>query len=256
MYACECAGGAPETFDAQTAWIAEQREALNIVYVAQSPFGDADGSSASYNATFGVDRFSGRSWYGGHQGDNNDNQPATFSAAGLDFLVLDLEYDYDPSAEVLAWALAVVAEHPEHKVIVAAHYLLGLDGGFGTQGAAVYEALKAEPGFVMMVAGHVPGEARRSDTFEERTVHTLLADYQSRDNGGDGWLRGMTFVPDEDRVDVWTWSPTLGVYETDADSSFSLDLDLSVADTGGDDAGSGDEGGDAGDEDGGGDDEG
>ena len=34
FYACDCAGGSHATFSAQTAWIAAQREALNIVYVA------------------------------------------------------------------------------------------------------------------------------------------------------------------------------------------------------------------------------
>lgn len=150
FYACDCSGGSPDTFTAQTAWIAAQREALNIRYVAhvgdcvqngdevpaewgwandamstledpaatglaegipygiavgnhdQTPFGDPLGSTRLYNETFGVDRFAGRSWYGGSrvEGDNDDHY-ATFQAGGMDFLVLDLEYDQGANPAVL-----------------------------------------------------------------------------------------------------------------------------------------------------------
>ena len=54
------------------------------------------------------------------------------------------------------------------------------------------------------------------------TVHQLLADYQDRASGGEGWLRILRFVPAEDRVYVQTYSPWLNRYEQDADSEFTL----------------------------------
>ena len=298
FYACDCSGGTHETFQAQTAWIAEQRAALDVRYVAhlgdcvqngdaveaewtwadaamssledpvttgesegipygiavgnhdQSPFGDPNGTTTFYNQTFGSDRFEARSYYGGHCGDNNDNHYSTFQAGGMDFLVIDLEYDEAADATVLAWALDLLQTHPDHRAIVVGHYLIDGSGAHSAQGAATYAALAGEPNLFLMLGGHYAGEARRSDETEVGTVHTLLADYQSRSNGGDGWLRGMTFVPDEDRIDVWTWSPTLGEFETDDDSMFSLDYAMGLPD-GGDSGDSGDSGGGDGGGDGG-----
>jgi hypothetical protein len=65
------------------------------------------------------------------------------------------------------------------------------------------------------------------DVFENRTVYTLLADYQGRANGGDGWLRILRFVPASNRVEVQTYSPWLDAYETDTDSEFVLYYDMS-----------------------------
>ena len=76
-------------------------------------------------------------------------------------------------------------------------------------------------------------EARRSDTYNGHTVHTVMANYQNREHGGDGWLRIMEFSPAHNHVRMRTYSPTLGRFEVDADSSsqFTLPLDLSGGDT-------------------------
>ena len=59
-----------------------------------------------------------------------------------------------------------------------------------------------------------------------------LSDYQNRPNGGDGWLRLLTFDPAADRIAVQTYSPTLDTFETDANSSFVESFDMDVAPTG------------------------
>ncbi len=147
-------GGTLEIFKAQTQWIVDNKDSLNIVYIAhvgdsvqrgdnngndiewlnedaamsiledsvstgladgipygitvgnhdQSPESDADGSTFSYNQFFGVERFLGRDYYGGHFGSNNGNHFYFFSASGLDFIVVYLEYDRNPDATVLTWA--------------------------------------------------------------------------------------------------------------------------------------------------------
>jgi hypothetical protein len=57
-----------------------------------------------------------------------------------------------------------------------------------------------------------------------------MADYQQRENGGDGWLRILKFSPGEDKISVQTFSPTRnsgqGEYETDSDSQFELTDDM------------------------------
>lgn len=194
----------------------------------QTPIGDPDGSTMFYNQYFGVARFSGRSYYGGHYGSNNDNHYELFSASGLDFIVINLEYDTTPDAAVLAWADALLTTYSNRRAIVVSHWIVntGNPGSFGTQGQAVYDALKAHPNFFLMLSGHVPGEGRRSDTFGGNTVNALLADYQGRTGGGNGWLRILRFSPANNTVQVQTYSPWLNQFETDADSQFTLSYNM------------------------------
>ncbi|MHC4798846.1 MAG: PKD domain-containing protein, partial [Planctomycetota bacterium] len=62
--------------------------------------------------------------------------------------------------------------------------------------------------------------------YNGNTVYTIMTDYQKRDNGGDGWLRILEFSPANDEILVKTYSPTLDLYETDADSQFVLSYDM------------------------------
>lgn len=208
----------------------------------QTPFGDAAGSTALYNATFGVERFQSRSWYGGHYGADNDNHYALFTAEGTDFLVLHLEYDPAVDPGPLDWAAGVLTEHGDRLAIVVSHHLIDTGGTWGTQGQAIYEALRDQPNLILMLSGHVLGTGQRSDTWGERTVHTLLADYQGLPNGGNGWLRLLTFSRSAGTLTVETWSPTLGVFDTSPENAFVLPVDLGPPLGGGTDSGSTDSG--------------
>jgi hypothetical protein len=201
----------------------------------QTPIGDADGSTTGFNTWFGVhpatgiNHFNGKSYYGGtSEPTKADNHYTLFSAGGLDFIVISLEYDTTQDVADLDWADALLKAHPHRRGIVITHYLVrsGNPAPFGPQGQAIYDSLKDNPNLILMHGGHIHGEGRRSDTFEGRTVHSLLADYQGRSNGGDGWLRLLKFRPALNRIEIETYSPTLDHYETDADSRFSLDVPL------------------------------
>jgi len=278
FYSAEMNGGTPAIFEAQTQWIVDNKDVLNIAFVDhvgdivqngdtyesewvnawsamgtledivatglpdgipysatvgnhdQSPGGDPAGTTTYYNQYFGVDHFDGRPYYGGHYGSNNDNHYSLFSASGLDFIAITMEYDSSPDAGVLAWADGLLAAYPNRWGIISVHYLIGTGNPatFSSQGQATYNALKGNPNLFLMVCGHVGGEGRRSDTYLDSTVHTVLADYQSRSNGGDGWLRIMTVRPESGVISVKTYSPTLDLYEADADSSsqFTLPCEL------------------------------
>ncbi len=109
------------------------------------------------------------------------------------------------------------------------HWGINEDQSFSTQGTAIYNRLRAYPNFMFFTCGHVhstDGEARRSDTYNGNTVHTMLSDYQERAGGGNGLLRIMEFDPQLDRLSVKTYSPFLSTYETDADSEFELPIKL------------------------------
>ncbi|WP_437509469.1 DNRLRE domain-containing protein [Sorangium sp. So ce1099] len=193
----------------------------------QSPKGSTSGTSL-YNTYFGVSRFEGREYYGGHYGSDNDNNYGFFTGGGMDFIVISLEYDTTPDTAVLDWADSLLKAYPDHRAIVESHYIVGTGNpaAFGAQGQAIYDALKDNPNLFMLVCGHIAGEGRRVDTFGGNTIHTMLSDYQGRPNGGDGWLRYMVFSPANDTVSVYTYSTKFGTFETDADSQFTLSYDM------------------------------
>jgi hypothetical protein len=200
----------------------------------QEPNGDPDGTTTNYNNYFGASHFSGKSYYGGHYSANNDSWFDFFSAGGMNFIVISFEYGRYGST-ILDWANGVLATNQNRRVIVLTHHA-GDDtpddstvAPFSTQGSAIYQALKSNPNFFLMLGGHVfneGGEGRRSDTFNGHTVRTLISDYQGRFNGGNGLMRLMYFSPSNNLVSVKTFSPYTGNYETDANSQFTFTYNM------------------------------
>jgi len=199
----------------------------------QTPIGTGDaGDTTFFNQFFGVDHFIGYDYYGGHYGTNNNNSFQFFSAGGMDFIIIHLEYDTTPSAAVLAWADNLLKTYPNRRAIVTSHWIVntGFNATFSPQGQQIYQTLKGNPNFFLMVCGHVGGEGQRSDVYEGRTVYSILTDYQSRTNGGNGWMRYYTFSPSHNVIRAFTYSPWLDKYETDADSQFTLPYNMNLND--------------------------
>lgn len=194
----------------------------------QSPNGNPDGTTNYFNQYFGADRFSGRGYYGGHYGSNNDNHYDLFNASGLDFIAIHLEYDPTPDAQVMAWADSLLQVYSTRRAIIISHYIIGTGnpGPLGPQGQVIHAAFKHNPNVFLLLCAHVYGEGQRSDIYNSHTVHTLLADYQHRPNGGNGWLRIMEFSPVKNEIRVKTYSPWLDQWETDSNSQFTLSYDM------------------------------
>jgi subtilase family serine protease len=204
-----------------------------------------------YDMYFPVSRFAGYSWYGGYMGQDpvtdpvdrqNKNNYQLFSVGGLDFIILHLEYDL-PTYSV-AWADRILKQYPHRRAIISTHVFLHNSGSRpsvvttrpeGTPAEAVWQQLIGSNCNVFMILnGHYDGEANRTDRNAcGQPVHQIVSDYQQRTNGGDGWLRYMTFKPAENKVYVYTYSPTLnggaGLFETDANSQFVLDYNMQGA---------------------------
>ena len=152
----------PWLFDNQTQWVADNKEALNIVFVTQLgdlvnsygnitqweyancsmskldgnvPWGVLPGNHdgfygepndlTNYGNYFGYERFSDKSWYGGaYKTGDNTNSYQLFSAGGDDYLIFHIQYK--PSDDVLFWASNVIDQHPDSRVIVSTHdYIRG-----------------------------------------------------------------------------------------------------------------------------------
>ena len=205
------------------------------------------GVAEKFDQYFPVSRYSGFPWYGGHLGGdpqdtvdrkNKDNYEL-FSAGGLDFIILHLEYDIP--AYVIEWANRILDQYPDRRAIISTHAFLNTSNNRptspiyrpdGTGAADVWTQLvKPNCNVFLVVNGHYPGEGRRTDLNDcGDPVHQVLTDYQSRANGGDGWLRYYTFKPTENKIYAYTYSPSrlggAGEFETDASSQFTLDYDM------------------------------
>ncbi|MBN1422345.1 MAG: DNRLRE domain-containing protein [Planctomycetes bacterium] len=250
----------PQIFEVQTSWIANSAAALNIVFVSHEgdlvqtysdttewiradaamsildnvvPYGlgvgNHDQPTENYNLIFPYTRYEDELWYGGHYGDANDDSFQIFSAGGMDFIAVHLQFW--PSAAEIDWANGILAAYPDRKAIITTHGYIDPDGNrnVSVMGSTQYvwdDLVVPNPNVFFVLCGHEPGEYTRTDAAGTREVHQLLADYQSLTNGGNGYLRILTFVPALDTVYVQTYSPYLDAYMTDADSEFALDFPM------------------------------
>jgi hypothetical protein len=203
----------------------------------------ASGVANFYDQYFPPSRYQGFGWYGGYLSSpvnrgNKDNYEL-LSVGSLDFIIIHLEIDAPDYA--LNWANQLLQAHPNRRAIISTHAFLNASGSrptspvYQTNGNSAEEIwqqlIRPNCNVFMVLSGHYPGEARRTDLNDcGKPVYQVLQDYQSRPNGGDGWLRYFTFHPEENKIHAYTYSPTrnggLGEFETDGNSQFTLDYDM------------------------------
>lgn len=183
--------------------------------------------------------------YGGaYEKDKLDNAYYLFSAGGRDWIALSLEFT--PRDGVVKWANKVLAENANRSAIICTHSYLRKDGTrFGSRSSQpkmvadvgknsinhaekLWQKLVSKHANVVFVfCGHVGkgGAARLASKGDAgNTVHQILADYQRRPNGGEGYMRLVEFLPDGKTVQVKTYSSTKDDYLTDAAQQFTLEI--------------------------------
>ncbi|MFT4216797.1 MAG: PKD domain-containing protein [Micropruina sp.] len=228
----------------------------NTVVAGNHDFHEDTGAFTEYDQFFPPSRYLNASWtpgttrYGGYLGQNlfgpdpvdrrNMNNFALFSAGGRDWLVLNLEWEAPSYAT--DWAAKVLAAYPDRIAILVTHSFVGVNGlrrttperPGGTSANQLWTDFVSQQCQIKLVLnGHFhngdAGEANRSDLNRcGEPVQQILSDYQSRANGGDGWLRYYTFDPVANTMTAHTYSPKLGTFETDADSQFTLPFALAT----------------------------
>lgn len=237
-----------DEFFAQTQWIKDYKEKENIQMVihlgdivqsrneqvaewevAKKAFGTIDGlvpytvapgnhdqdmnkrDSSLYNKYFPYTKFEEFDWYGGHMGEDNDNNYTYFSAEDMDFMVLNLEMH--PEEETMQWANEVIAKHPSHRIILATHHYLGHNGWAGTADQLWDKVISNNKNIFMVVCGHITGYATMiTPNNNGDIVYQILSDYQGM-GGGKGWLRILKFYPKSDTIIVRELSPTSSLKE-------------------------------------------
>jgi hypothetical protein len=150
---------------------------------------------------------------------------------------------------VADWASSVLAANPDKEVIVITHSYMHFDGtrvdqcdtgdlNFNNYGDKLWAKLISQfPNVDIVVSGHVTGAlgSRRADLgVHGNLVNQMFSNYQSLANGGNGYLRVLTFHPLANTVDVKTYSPYLNAYKTDAANQFTINFHapLTTATTG------------------------
>ena len=151
----------PEVFTSMTQWVVDEQDVENIVFVthvgdivntanSESQWTNADNSmslldvagvpysvgpgnhdlplytgTSLYNDFFGISRFSGQPWYGGYYGSDNYNNYSLFSASGMDFILINLQYS--ATSNHLDWADGLLKANPTRRGIVVQHNILNTD---------------------------------------------------------------------------------------------------------------------------------
>ncbi len=171
----------------------------------------------------------------------NDNNYRLFSINKDDYIIINLEFC--PTPEVIDWTNGILEDYSDRRAIITTHGYLDNEGernvhtSSDKKGGCTAssnntqyiwdELIYPNQNVFLILSGHVHDEARRTDNnIAGEPVYQLLANYQDRDNGGNGWLRILEFVPIEDKIYVKTYSPYLNHYETDENSDFILDYDM------------------------------
>ena len=144
---------------------------MSLLEAADMPFGMGPGNhdqpTTLYNQYFPYTRFQGRSYYGGHYQDKNDNNYQLFSGGGMDFVIVHLEFC--PPTAAVAWAASVMAAHPERIGIMTTHGYLNESAQRSVHSCTNTQYLWDQlavpsPNLRFMLSGHVHDESRRTDT--------------------------------------------------------------------------------------------
>jgi hypothetical protein len=198
------------------------------------------GAGAShYENYFPASRFQNYTYWGGSYDSStvissspNMNNYVLFSAGGMDFILLSIQYN--PTPDVRSWADNVLEQYSNRRAIISTHSYLTINGNLtGNGGTQIHDDVVAKENNVFLVlCGHnfnAGTMVMENDNINGRMVYELLIDYQDVSNGN-GWLRLMKFVPSENKIYVKTYSPYTHGYLTDATNQFTLTYPMKVAD--------------------------
>lgn len=153
------------------------------------------------------------------------------SPAGQSFLIFSLEFA--PSAEILRWAkeLASRPEYKDHKGVLLTHSYENSKGertytehypiADPNYGKQIWESfVQPSANMQFVFCGHIADTESHEGQVCYRVdknqaginVHQMLFNAQREGggwhgNGGDGWLRILEFLPDQQTMKVYTFSP-------------------------------------------------
>lgn len=218
------------------------------------PSGDASTRDTFLNEYFSFEKTAEMPGFGGAFEDKKlDNTFHLFEVAGQKWIIIALEWA--PRDEVIAWANDVMKKHADRKGILVTHAYMYSDSRrydhtdsshpnhwnphkYRTprpvnDGQELWDKLVRKHNFVFTFNGHVlnDGTGYRADRNDHgQLVHQILANYQMRELGGEGYLRLLEFDPDGNTVHMMAYSPLHDSYMLAGDHTFTIKLDQAPAD--------------------------
>ncbi|MDO5496153.1 MAG: metallophosphoesterase, partial [bacterium] len=210
-------------------------DAYRMLDEAGLPYGvlagnhDVFGAAADYSRYgeyFGDHRFAENPWFGGSY-KNNRGHFDLISAGGVDLLVIYMGWPdsiekVELNSEDIAWMNSVIRQYPERHVWINLHEYMLTTGGLGPFPLRIYnEVVAPNPNVFAVGSGHYHDAYTRLDSFDDdgdgtpdRTVTSMLFDYQGLPEGGQGFIRLLHFDNQGERILVRTYSPSLQVFNS------------------------------------------
>ncbi len=284
----------PEIFDRQTEWIAANRKEHDIRFVvhegditnynlpveweravsafdvlkrAKVPFSLALGNhdigqlsdktlgktrTTLANEYFKPSDYENNEEFGLFEEGKIENSWHVFTAPTGKYLVVSLEFA--PRDFLLDWANAVVAKHPDKKVIVVTHaytyadnrrydlathgkiqvaspkgYGVNQEEGGSNDGEEIWSKfVSRHPNIFLVLSGHVITSPTSgylaSEGAGKQLVHQVLTNYQTRKDGGGGYIRLIQFLPDQKTVRLRAYSPWYDHWLAEYGQHFDIQL--------------------------------
>src|SRR5262249_30974641 len=188
-----------------------------------------------FNQWFGPGRYAGKAWYKGNLNNSNENFYGIVTMGGKQYLILALEYMPRPAS--LAWGESILAANPGMEAIIVTHSYMFVDNTRvdrcdtqdmppgNANGDDMWAAFRKHANIIMVVSGHLTNGqvSRRSDVADNgNLVNQIFTNYQTFPNGGDGWLRIITFHSSSNTISVQTYSPFLNQFKTDSANQYTI----------------------------------
>lgn len=141
----------------------------------------------------------------------------TFTEGGVPFIVFSITYGYERDA--VDWLNATLKQYSDHYAILCLHSYLDPSGYSSVGKRLLGSVVEPNPNVRIVLCGHEPGAVYLPAEFDDngdgtpdRTVFQMMFNLQHEDGGGDGYLRILRFDPENDTIEVVTYSPFLDSY--------------------------------------------
>jgi 3',5'-cyclic AMP phosphodiesterase CpdA len=195
--------------------------------------------SSLYNSYFSQAHYTARPWWNGgfFEANRTDNLWFTATLGGERVLFVTLEFQ--PRAEVVAWADALLTAHAGERAILVTHDFMTPTGAFSTAraitGGRVGQELYAElvsrhaNVFLVLSGHHARGSAYRHDRATGANYlyfDPMLLDGTSSPAtwGNEGYAQLLVISPGKRTIRVMTFSPDRATHRTDVKALFTLDF--------------------------------
>ncbi|WP_339654356.1 metallophosphatase [uncultured Salegentibacter sp.] len=180
-----------------------------------------------------------------------DNILSEFKIGDQNWMVLSLEFG--PRNKTIKWADGMIEKYSQHNFIIVTHayvyedstlhngedwwlpenYGIGKDTGeeAPNNGGQLWEKLiKKHDNISMVFSGHILKSGVGTLVSEGENgnkVYQMLANYQKgvegSENGGNGFLRIIKVNPENQRIEVKTYSPWLDEFKTEKEHNFTFE---------------------------------